>query len=99
MHPPDSYSPLSLERMARIFFRCTSYFAVFKDMSRCDKVEETRAGLVGLNNKWCLEPELSISLGAATCRPGLPLEKVISLGDDAMYYTKSQHYRKRRNDV
>jgi diguanylate cyclase (GGDEF)-like protein len=54
--------------------------------------------LVGLNNKFYPETELSISLGAATSRPDLKLEKVISQADDAMYQSKSHHYRRRRSD-
>jgi len=48
--------------------------------------------LVGLNNKFYRDPQLSISLGAATRRAGLTLEKVISLADNAMYRSKSRHY-------
>jgi diguanylate cyclase (GGDEF)-like protein len=55
--------------------------------------------LVRLNNKFYREPELSISLGAATRQAGLPLEKVISQADNAMYRSKSQHYHRRRNDI
>ena len=55
--------------------------------------------LVGLNNKFYREPELSISLGAATRQAGLSLEKVISLADNAMYRSKSRHYHRRRNDI
>jgi diguanylate cyclase (GGDEF)-like protein len=55
--------------------------------------------LVGLNNKFYRDPELSISVGAATRQPGLSLEKVISLADNAMYRSKSRHYHRRRNDT
>jgi diguanylate cyclase (GGDEF)-like protein len=54
--------------------------------------------LVALNNKYYREPELSISLGAATSRPGLSLEKVISLADHAMYDSKAEHHRRRSTD-
>jgi PleD family two-component response regulator len=54
--------------------------------------------LVVMNNKFYREPELSFSLGSATSEPGLPLEKVISLADDAMYRNKGQYYRRRRDD-
>ncbi len=54
--------------------------------------------LMALNNKYYREPELSISLGAATSQPDLPLEKVINLADDAMYRDKGEHYRRRRED-
>ncbi len=55
--------------------------------------------LVGLNNKFYRNPELSISLGAATRQAGVSLEKVISLADNAMYRSKSRHYHRRRNDM
>jgi PleD family two-component response regulator len=51
-----------------------------------------------LNNKYYREPELSISMGATTSRVGLSLEKVISLADDAMYKSKGEHYRRRKDD-
>jgi diguanylate cyclase (GGDEF)-like protein len=54
--------------------------------------------LIGLNNKYYREPELSLSLGAATSRPDLSLEKVIIMADDAMYQDKGEHYRRRRGD-
>jgi diguanylate cyclase (GGDEF)-like protein len=54
--------------------------------------------LVVLNNKYYGEPELSISLGAAVSEPGLSLEKVISLADDAMYKNKGQYHRRRKED-
>jgi diguanylate cyclase (GGDEF)-like protein len=54
--------------------------------------------LVALNNKYYREPELSISLGAATSRPGISLEKVISEADDAMYYSKAELHRRRSTD-
>jgi len=51
-----------------------------------------------LNNKFYREPLLSISAGAASSTPGLPLEKVISLADDAMYRSKAEHHHRRRED-
>ena len=54
--------------------------------------------LVVMNNKFYREPELSISLGTATSEPGVSLEKVISLADNAMYNNKGQYYRRRRED-
>ncbi|WKZ38086.1 MAG: sensor domain-containing diguanylate cyclase [Anaerolineales bacterium] len=55
--------------------------------------------LVELNNKYYREPELSLACGAATSRPGISLEKVISLADDAMYRYKSEHHRRRKDDA
>jgi len=49
--------------------------------------------LVGMNNEYYRFPELSLSLGTATSQPGLPLEKVISLADNAMYADKASHRR------
>jgi len=54
--------------------------------------------LVMMNNKYYRAPELSLSLGAATSEPGVSLEKVISLADDAMYSNKGLYYRRRRED-
>ena len=54
--------------------------------------------LVVMNNKYYREPELSLSLGAATSQSGLSLEKVISLADDAMYKNKGLYYHRRRAD-
>jgi diguanylate cyclase (GGDEF)-like protein len=76
-------------------------FAMILPGANAQAAEETLQRvqeLVRLNNKYYREPELSISMGAATSRPGLPLEKVISLADDAMYKSKGEHYRRRKDD-
>jgi diguanylate cyclase (GGDEF)-like protein len=54
--------------------------------------------LVKMNNNYYREPELSLSLGAATSEGGLSLEKVISLADDAMYRNKGLFHRRRKSD-
>ena len=54
--------------------------------------------LVVVNNTYYREPELSLSIGAATSEPGVPLEKTISFADDTMYRNKGQYHRRRRND-
>lgn len=54
--------------------------------------------LVHLNNKYYHEPELSVSMGAYTSTPDLSLAKVISLADDAMYRSKGEHHRRRRDE-
>ncbi len=59
-----------------------------------DRVES----LVVMNNKFYREPELSLSLGSATSEPGLQLEKVISMADNAMYDNKGLYYRRRKED-
>jgi diguanylate cyclase (GGDEF)-like protein len=55
--------------------------------------------LVEMNNKYYREPELSVSMGAATSTPELSLERVISLADDAMYKNKGEHHRRRKDDA
>ena len=59
---------------------------------------ERLESLIVMNNKFYREPELSLSLGSATSEPGLSLEKVISMADDAMYRHKGHYYRRRRGD-
>ena len=54
--------------------------------------------LVSVNNKYYREPLLSFALGAATSLPGLSLERVISLADDAMYQNKGMYHQRRRED-
>lgn len=54
--------------------------------------------LVDINNKYYREPILSLSCGAATSKPGMYLAKVIQLADDAMYNSKAEHHRRRRDD-
>ncbi|MBL8102618.1 MAG: sensor domain-containing diguanylate cyclase [Anaerolineales bacterium] len=61
-------------------------------------IKQIRA-LVALNNKYYREPELSLSIGASTSFPGVSLEKVIGMADDAMYRNKSEHHRRRRDDL
>lgn len=55
--------------------------------------------LVGLNNKYYRDPELSISIGTATSQGGISLEKVISQADDAMYRDKAEHHKRRSTDI
>ncbi len=54
--------------------------------------------LVELNNKYYREPLLSISLGAATSQPGLSIETVIRMADDAMYGRKGEHHHRRQGE-
>ncbi len=61
-------------------------------------IMERLESLVVMNNKFYREPELSLSSGSATSEPGLPLEKVISMADDAMYSNKGLYYRRRKED-
>jgi diguanylate cyclase (GGDEF)-like protein len=62
------------------------------------EMQERVQTLVSMNNKYYRGPTLSISTGAATSNPGLSLEKVISLADDAMYDSKSEYYRQAPHD-
>ena len=41
---------------------------------------------------------LSISYGAATSQPGMSIEKVIQMADDAMYANKAENHRRRKDD-
>ncbi len=61
-------------------------------------IMERVQALVAVNNKYYHEPLLSLALGAATSIPGLSLERVISLADDAMYQDKGRYYGRRRDD-
>ena len=77
-------------------------FAIFMpgaDAKTANEAMQRVEMLAGLNNKFYRDPELSISMGAATRQSGLSLEKVISMADNAMYHSKSRHYHRRRNDI
>lgn len=54
--------------------------------------------LIEINNKYYREPILSISGGGATSQPGINLEKVIQMADDAMYKSKAEHHHRRKDD-
>lgn len=54
--------------------------------------------LAVMNNKFYSDPDLSLSLGASTSVPGLSLQRVISLADDAMYRNKGLFHRRRKDD-
>ena len=53
--------------------------------------------LIDINNKYYREPLLSLSYGAAVSQPGLRLEKVIQLADNAMYENKALLHRRRED--
>jgi diguanylate cyclase (GGDEF)-like protein len=55
--------------------------------------------LIAMNNKFYRDPELSISLGAATSSAGISLEKVIGLADVSMYRSKAANHLRRRTDL
>jgi diguanylate cyclase (GGDEF)-like protein len=76
-------------------------FAILLPEADAQKADEAILGmhnLIELNNKYYREPELSISFGAATSRPGLALEKVVVQADNAMYRTKGEYYQRRKED-
>lgn len=54
---------------------------------------ENLQALVELNNKYYRQPELSLSIGAATSRAGLALEKVVNQADKDMYRRKLAYYK------
>ena len=68
------------------------------DGQTAGELMERIQSLVTMNNKYYREPELSLSLGAATSRPGVSLERVISLADNAMYRNKGLYHHRRRED-
>ncbi|CAG0958744.1 partial putative diguanylate cyclase DgcT, partial [Anaerolineae bacterium] len=76
------------------------FAAILPDMNEEAAGEVTKQiqTLVALNNKYYREPELSISVGAATSAPGLSLEKVIGMADDAMYRHKNENRHRRKDD-
>ncbi len=77
-------------------------FVVIMPDTDAQAAEESMARmqeLIQLNNNYYREPELSISVGAATSQAGLSLEKVVNRADDAMYQKKSKHHRRRREDM
>jgi diguanylate cyclase (GGDEF)-like protein len=65
---------------------------------KADEALERLDSLVAMNNKYYREPELSLSMGTATSKKGVPLEKTVGLADDAMYKNKGRHHRRRRED-
>lgn len=66
------------------------------EQAAAEAVQHMRT-LVDLNNKYYRDPQLSLAIGAATCRAGQLFEKVISAADDAMYRDKAGQ-RRRRTD-
>jgi len=68
------------------------------DRQAADETVARLNELIAMNNKYYREPLLSISIGIATSRPGIALEKVISEADDAMYRSKSEHHKRRSTD-
>jgi diguanylate cyclase (GGDEF)-like protein len=68
------------------------------DAQEAGDLMERVQSLVAMNNQFYRDRVLSLSMGAATSEPGLSLEKVISLADDAMYRSKGNYYGRRRED-
>jgi len=63
-----------------------------------NNIMERIQSLVAMNNKFYREPELSLSIGASTSEPGVPLENAIRNADDAMYRNKGAFHRRRKRD-
>ncbi|HEY9152003.1 MAG TPA: sensor domain-containing diguanylate cyclase [Anaerolineales bacterium] len=76
------------------------FVIIMPDADERGAVEMTERirSLVAVNNKFYRSPELSLSIGAATSRPGISLEKTVSLADNSMYNNKAQYYRRRQDD-
>lgn len=64
------------------------------DEARAQEVLRQISALVELNNKYYREPLLSISTGVAASQPGLTVQDVIRMADDAMYDRKARHHRR-----
>jgi diguanylate cyclase (GGDEF)-like protein len=64
------------------------------DEARAQEVVRQISALVALNNKYYREPLLSISLGSATSQPGLTVQDLIRMADDAMYDRKASHHQR-----
>lgn len=69
-----------------------------KDKTEAVEYLKQIQALIEINNKYYREPELSISCGAANSEPGMSLEQVIRLADNAMYASKAEHHRRRKDD-
>lgn len=63
------------------------------DSSKAAEILKRLRKLIDLNNQYYRQPLLSISFGAATSQAGLPLEKVLSQADNAMYVDKASHHK------
>jgi diguanylate cyclase (GGDEF)-like protein len=63
------------------------------DEARAQDIVKQIDALVELNNKYYREPLLSISTGTATSQPGLTIQEVIRMADDAMYDRKDRHHQ------
>jgi diguanylate cyclase (GGDEF)-like protein len=68
------------------------------DEEAAHEMMERVQSLTIMNNKFYREPDLSLSLGASTSTPGISLQRTISLADNAMYYNKGLHHRRRKED-
>ncbi|MCC6499520.1 MAG: sensor domain-containing diguanylate cyclase [Anaerolineales bacterium] len=67
--------------------------------SAAQEMVERVESLAAMNNRYYREPELSLSIGAATSAAGFSLLKFISLADDEMYKSKGLYHRRRRDDL
>lgn len=76
------------------------FAAILPDVDEATAAEITKQiqALVAMNNKYYRDPELSISVGVSTSVPGISLEKVIGMADDAMYRHKHENHHRRKDD-
>ncbi len=76
------------------------FAVILPDVDEATAAEITKQiqALVAMNNKYYREPELSISVGVSTSVPGISLEKVIGMADDAMYRHKHENHHRRKDD-
>ncbi len=65
----------------------------------CREYIKQITALININNTYYREPNLSVSIGCATSKPGLTLEKVIGIADDAMYRAKAQRHERGRETL
>jgi GGDEF domain-containing protein len=68
------------------------------DEAEANGLMERIQSLVVMNNKYYRDPELSLSTGASTSKPGFPHQRTISLADDAMYRNKGMYHHRRKED-
>lgn len=69
-------------------------FLTHCDEARAQELVKQIGALIELNNKYYREPLLSISIGTATSQPGLTVQELIRMADDAMYDRKARHHQR-----
>ena len=69
-------------------------FLTHCDEARAQELVKQIGALIELNNKYYREPLLSISIGTATSQPGMTVQELIRMADDAMYDRKARHHQR-----